>query len=175
MRLFVKQIRPALCKSLRSCLPHAQNGLQDFPLRRNLLLLADIGKGRMPHTHRDWTNKQLGEFRILECVGLQTGHWRWSGVCVAGHIRIFRSQDIPTIGGMCIKCRTIRVRAQAHLRLVWDSMRTRCSNPKCKSYHNYGGRGITTCSSWDSFNTFWKDMSPSYRRGLTLDRVNNDG
>ena len=59
---------------------------------------------------------------------------------------------------------------------TWKSMNSRCSNPNTKSYHNYGGRGITVCSRWR--NCFWlfvDDMYPSFEEGLTLDRINNDG
>jgi hypothetical protein len=31
------------------------------------------------------------------------------------------------------------------------------------------------CAEWAaSFENFWRDMGPSYRRGLTLDRLDND-
>lgn len=57
----------------------------------------------------------------------------------------------------------------------WDGMIDRCCNPRCKYYHNYGGRGITVCDRWrHSFANFWKDMGDR-PPGLTLDRINNDG
>lgn len=58
---------------------------------------------------------------------------------------------------------------------VWRSMLARCLNPKHKAFKNYGARGITVCLRWqDSFENFWADMGGSYKKGLTLERVNNN-
>ena len=65
---------------------------------------------------------------------------------------------------------------------VWNGMLTRCYNPNVKSYHRYGGRGITVCDEWRlDFLTFqaWA-LSTGYdyskdRREQTLDRIDNDG
>jgi hypothetical protein len=37
----------------------------------------------------------------------------------------------------------------------WQCMRARCLNPKAVGYANYGGRGITICGRWDSFENFY--------------------
>jgi len=56
---------------------------------------------------------------------------------------------------------------------VWVSMKGRCFNVKNKAYMNYGGRGITVCERWMSFENFYKDMGEPC--GLTLERINNNG
>lgn len=57
----------------------------------------------------------------------------------------------------------------------WRSMKERCLNPKHKSYDRYGGRGITVCERWvDSFDNFWADMKASYKRGMSIERINNN-
>ncbi len=59
--------------------------------------------------------------------------------------------------------------------ISWCGMIRRCTNPKEKGYHNYGGRGITVCERWrTSFENFLADMGerPSH---LMIDRINNDG
>ena len=59
---------------------------------------------------------------------------------------------------------------------VWLTMKQRCLNPNNKQFADYGGRGISVCSDWaKSFVSFWRDMGPSYKHGLTLDRTDNDG
>lgn len=56
----------------------------------------------------------------------------------------------------------------------WCGMRKRCTDPKSKSWPDYGGRGIGFCDRWLSFENFLADMGdrPS---GRTLERKDNDG
>jgi len=58
---------------------------------------------------------------------------------------------------------------------VWHSMKQRCEDVNHPAYHNYGQRGIAVCAAWDhSFENFWKDMGPTYKPGLDLDRIDNN-
>lgn len=55
-------------------------------------------------------------------------------------------------------------------------MQQRCYNPKHKSYHNYGGRGIFVCVRWMiSFPDFLKDVGLKPTPQHSIDRINNDG
>lgn len=57
----------------------------------------------------------------------------------------------------------------------WLAMKDRCNRATRKDFANYGGRGITVCDRWaNSFKSFYSDMGPC-PKGLTLDRVDNDG
>lgn len=56
---------------------------------------------------------------------------------------------------------------------VWCDMRYRCRNPRHKAYKNYGGRGISVCDRWDSFELFTSDMG-NRPKGMTLERVDNN-
>lgn len=64
--------------------------------------------------------------------------------------------------------------SSSSLYAVWHAMKNRCLNPKAQQWRNYGGRGITVCESWLLFPAFMKDMGPSWRPGLSLDRKDND-
>lgn len=56
----------------------------------------------------------------------------------------------------------------------WAAMKQRCLNPRVPKYPNYGGRGITVCDRWLTFENFLADMGER-PEGKTLDRIDNDG
>lgn len=59
---------------------------------------------------------------------------------------------------------------------IWTGMKTRCFNEKDHAYPGYGGRGITICPGWLSFESFhaWA-MANGYEEDLTIERKDNDG
>lgn len=58
---------------------------------------------------------------------------------------------------------------------VWNSMMQRCNNKNSDAFVNYGGRGITVCERWANPLNFVDDMLPTYKEGLSIDRINNNG
>lgn len=58
----------------------------------------------------------------------------------------------------------------------WADMKTRCDCKTNRFYGRYGGRGITYCSEWETFQPFMEWATTNgYRDDLTLDRIDNDG
>lgn len=58
---------------------------------------------------------------------------------------------------------------------LWKGMRQRCENPNHRSYHNYGGRGISVCTAWrEDFLAFYDHIGPRPRPDLTVERIDND-
>jgi hypothetical protein len=57
----------------------------------------------------------------------------------------------------------------------WQMMRNRCTNPKCKDFRHYGGRGVTIDGRWNEFTNFLADMGRRPTPQHTLDRIDNNG
>ena len=57
---------------------------------------------------------------------------------------------------------------------AWTAMKERCSNPTCKAFPNYGGRGIKVDDRWMRFENFFADMGEK-PAGLSIERIDNDG
>lgn len=59
---------------------------------------------------------------------------------------------------------------------IWANMKSRCSNPNTPAYGRYGGRGISLCEEWESFEHFYEwAVANGYSDDLTIDRIDNDG
>ena len=56
---------------------------------------------------------------------------------------------------------------------IWQAMKTRCTNKRQPNFRNYGSRGISYPSKWETFEGFWRDMSDGYADDRTLDRTDN--
>ncbi len=58
---------------------------------------------------------------------------------------------------------------------VWQQMIQRCENPNHEAFHHYGGRGISVCARWHTFEGFIADMGMR-PKGYSIDRYpDNDG
>lgn len=57
---------------------------------------------------------------------------------------------------------------------IWADMRKRCLNPNAFAYDRYGGRGITFCDRWKTFENFLADMGERPSPKHTLERRDND-
>lgn len=64
-------------------------------------------------------------------------------------------------------------KSKTPLYAVWNTMRSRCSNPNAVGWKDYGARGITVCDRWmNSFEAFMADMGER-PPGASLERVDN--
>lgn len=106
---------------------------------------------------------RCGEHKIVSSHALRSGNTKSCG-CYrknANHQRLF-------LGG----------KERGRLYGVLRMATIRCEDPECESYHNYGARGISVCDEWkgpDGFNGFYEwALSHGYKRGLTLDRIDNN-
>jgi hypothetical protein len=62
------------------------------------------------------------------------------------------------------------------LHSVWASMKFRCNTTKGEVAEKWHDRGIRVCIRWQNFLPFYRwSLRNGYKKGLTLDRINNDG
>jgi hypothetical protein len=59
---------------------------------------------------------------------------------------------------------------------VYVGMKTRCYDKNWKFYYRYGGRGIGICNEWlnDRLLFFSWAYENGYKKGLTIERINNN-
>ena len=57
---------------------------------------------------------------------------------------------------------------------AWSSMLKRCEVKGNKAFRYYGGRGITVCDRWHTFENFLADMGHRPSPKHSLDRIDND-
>lgn len=128
----------------------------------------------------DLTGRRFGRLIVTEYVGKD--RWRkslWLCLCICGKEKRtsghhLLSGDTKSCGCSRTKHNHTKRKWQSKTYQVWRSMKQRCTNPNDSSYKNYGGRGITFCKRWLKFENFLDDMGEK-PRGLSIDRINNNG
>jgi hypothetical protein len=134
--------------------------------------------------HNDLTGAKFNYLTIIKRVDNLNGNIMWLCRCDCGTEKIIRGSHITnhkTLSCGCYKDKNTSIRNTTHgksntrIYKSWAHMVARCNNPNDNAYKHYGGRGITVCDEWTTFEGFYKDMGSSYRDGLTIDRINNNG
>lgn len=126
-------------------------------------------------------NEQFGLWKVLE-VGRLNGKEVCRCQCQCGTERTVDSYQLRKGYSQSCGCtRNNRLR-HGHARKgklspewqAWNHMHQRCYNPKDKHYQDYGGRGISVCDEWMTFDAFLSDMGlrPT---GCSLDRIDGSG
>lgn len=64
--------------------------------------------------------------------------------------------------------------ARTALYNLWSGIIDRCTNPNAPAYKRYGGRGITVCERWKSFENFYADMGDRPTIAHSVERRNNN-
>lgn len=131
----------------------------------------------------DISGKQFGRLFVLGPIPPVdgSGRKRWACHCDCGSFMVARSGELrrgDTTSCGCAKKAALTTHGQSIQRTrsytTWDGMIQRCTNPRNKKYHLYGGRGILVCEPWLTFEQFFADMGER-PEGLTIDRINPDG
>ena len=116
--------------------------------------------------HRKWLCEcECGETKIVREDALITGRTRSCG-CLHRELAK-RGVENPSY---------IHGESNTRLHRIWRGMLSRCENPHRPKYPDYGGRGITVCDKWHTYEVFrnWA-ITNGYSDELSIDRINNNG
>lgn len=128
----------------------------------------------------DLTGMKFGRWTVIEFVERKDKNYYWKCKCDCGTIKIVqnpKSSKSRSCGCLAKELNTKHGLDGNKLYHVFNTMRFRCYNEKCKSYKYYGERGITICDEWmDDVRAFinWAN-SNGYKNGLTIERIDVNG
>lgn len=133
--------------------------------------------------------QKFGRLTVGKLVGRdKRGRTVWHCQCDCGRTKDARHDHLADGRTQSCGCMQREMAAKLHYRhglnvrknvhpiyRSWSHMIGRCRNQNDKKYKDYGGRGIAICKRWESFINFRDDMLATWKPGLTIDRVNNNG
>jgi hypothetical protein len=132
----------------------------------------------------DLLNKRFGRLLAISSNG-RDKHYkkRWLCKCDCGNtVTVLRGNLLKgtTRSCGCLRSELLTANKTKHgfstnaTHKIWYEMIRRCFDKKSIGYKNYGGRGITVCEHWLTFENFLADMGERPLK-LSIDRKNNNG
>ena len=136
----------------------------------------------------DITGKRFGRLTAIKCTRRGTraaGVTMWLCVCDCGREKITQAAHLVNGASKSCGClqreiakkvNTTHGKRKTRLYEIFENMISRCYNPRCPAFADYGGRGITICNEWlNDRELFFKwSEENGYTDTLSIDRINND-
>lgn len=115
---------------------------------------------------------QFGNLTVLGEAGKNKRGILFECICSCGNKRVFPGKDLRSGNNKSCGCLLKKHgMARTKIYMSWQNMKKRCNNETHKDFKNYGGRGISYCEKWETFEGFYEDMKSGYSDNLTLDRI----
>lgn len=136
----------------------------------------------------DLTGQRFGRLQVIQRAENIHNEAAWLCKCDCGQEATIRGYSLRSGATKSCGClenenrdkglaHLIHGGRQTRLYSIWCGMHKRCYNPNCRSYANYGGRGISICNEWLRDFTSFRDwaLSHGYSDTLSIDRIDVDG
>lgn len=122
----------------------------------------------------DLSGRIVGSWTVLAKSDSRGKHGQvyWDCQCRCGAKKLVMGESLRReTSTQCLSCKnTIHGMEKTPTYSTWVAMKRRCMNQKDRSYADYGGRGITVCDEWQSFEGFFADMGEK-PEGTSIDRI----
>lgn len=127
------------------------------------------------------TGRKFGRWTVIKRAPSRTRSARWSCACECGTVRAVLGCELTRGKSSSCGCfnRELTSKRSSNHHMCktatwrsWNAMFDRCYNSNNKSFASYGGRGISICVRWHTFDNFLEDMGIC-PNGLSLDRYPN--
>lgn len=157
--------------------------------RLHLAKVADINRNRPKKGLKEFVGTKVNMLTATRYVGMGGTDQLWETICDCGNTHVIRKQNF--LSGRTNSCGCTpkaRKHGMAYIEwkspnkvrrhpiyMAWVNLRQRCQNKSGSDYQYYGGRGIKVCERWCTFANFYEDMASTWKEGLTIDRINNNG
>ena len=141
---------------------------------------------------KDITGRVYGRLTVIDRVeNDKHNQARWKCLCECGNYTVAVTSELNRGNVRSCGCLNREISKMVNskhgfkytrLYKVWGGIKKRCYNQNCKSYKNYGGKGITMCDEWkNDFKSFhdWAfangyDENAEYMK-CTIDRIDTNG
>ena len=140
-----------------------------------------MASGKSPTNLVDLTGMKFNRLSVVERSGRNgRGLALWLCSCECGKSVVvqgakLRSGHTKSCGCIVGKSSETHGLSRTPTYNSWCAMKQRCNYESGNAYKAYGAKGIKVCERWqEGFENFWEDMGPTYQRGLTIERKNNN-
>lgn len=136
----------------------------------------------------DMVGSIFGRLQVVDVYRSKGGRIKCKCVCSCGSSSEVSASDLR--GGKTKSCGCLRKdnmtkhgMCKTRFYSIWSNIINRCKHESSPNYKYYGGRGITVCNEWLTFENFKDDLFESYNahvlkhgeKNTTIDRIDVDG